>query len=53
MDYLLKIYICRRVARIEEIRNVSNMFIGKLEGKRSPEDLDVDVRTILKWILQK
>jgi hypothetical protein len=35
------------------MRNAYRIFVGKLEGKRSVEDRDVDRRMILKLILKK
>jgi hypothetical protein len=37
----------RQIARMGQMRNTYNILVGKLEGKR------VDVRIILKWMLQK
>jgi hypothetical protein len=41
------------VARIGEIRNVYKILVGEPEEKSYSEDLDVDGRIILKWILGK
>jgi hypothetical protein len=35
------------------MRNVYKIFVGKSEGRNHLEDLGVDGRTILKWILGK
>jgi hypothetical protein len=34
-------------------RNVYKIFVGKREGKSHSEELNVDVRTILKWSIRK
>jgi hypothetical protein len=36
-----------------DIRNVYQIFVGKPEGKNHLEDLGIDGRIILKWILRK
>jgi hypothetical protein len=36
-----------------EMRNAYGIFIGKVEEKRLLEDLGVDGRLILEWILRK
>jgi hypothetical protein len=36
-----------------EKRNVYRVFLGKPERKRKLEDLNLDGRIILKWILEK
>jgi hypothetical protein len=36
-----------------EIRNAYNILVGKPEGKNHLEDLDVDGKIILEWILRK
>jgi hypothetical protein len=41
------------VERIEETRNAYEFFVEKSEEKRSLEDLSVDRRIILIWILKK
>jgi hypothetical protein len=41
------------VARIGEIRNTYAVFVGKLKTGVHSEDLGVDGRIILKWILGK
>jgi hypothetical protein len=35
------------------MRNVYRMLVGKPEGKRPHEDLDVNSKIILEWILRK
>jgi len=37
-------------ARIEEIRNVYKILVGKPEGKDHAEDIGINVRIILEWI---
>jgi hypothetical protein len=39
------------VARMGEKRNAYRILVGKPEGKRQLEDLDIDGRIILKWML--
>jgi hypothetical protein len=41
------------VAHMEEKRNVHRVFVGKPEGKRLLETLDVDGKIILKSLLKK
>jgi hypothetical protein len=41
------------VARMGEIRNAHGIFLGKSERRDHFEDLGVDVRLILKCILEK
>jgi hypothetical protein len=41
------------VARMREVRGAYNILVGKLEGRRPWEDLGVDGRTTLRWILGK
>jgi hypothetical protein len=41
------------VQRMGDIRNANKMLVGKHEGKRHSENLEVDGRIILKPILQK
>jgi hypothetical protein len=36
-----------------EMRNAYKILVGKPEGKNHSEDLDVDGRTILEWMLGK
>jgi hypothetical protein len=36
-----------------ETRNAHTILVGKPEGKRHSEELGVDGRIILKWILRK
>jgi hypothetical protein len=36
-----------------EVRDAYNILVGKPEGRRPLEDLGVDVRTTLSWILGK
>jgi hypothetical protein len=38
---------------MREVRNAYRTFVGKSEEKNHLEDLDVDGRTILEWILNK
>jgi hypothetical protein len=35
------------------MRNAYKIFVGKLEGKRNSEELCVDGKIILEWILGK
>jgi hypothetical protein len=35
------------------MRNVYNTLVGKPEGKNHSEELDVDGKIILEWILKK
>jgi hypothetical protein len=37
---------------LEKGRGVYRILVGRTEGKRPPENLDVEVRKILKWILK-
>jgi hypothetical protein len=39
------------VSRMEEVRNTYEIFVEKLEGKNHSDDLGVDGRIILEWIL--
>jgi hypothetical protein len=41
------------VALMVEMRNVYNIFVGKLVGKDHSEDLGMHGSTILEWILRK
>jgi hypothetical protein len=41
------------VARMGEMRNANNTFVGKSEGKRKLEDLSVDWTVILERIIEK
>jgi hypothetical protein len=41
------------VSRMGQIRNAHKFFVGKTEGKKPLEDLDVDVKITLEWILRK
>jgi hypothetical protein len=41
------------VARIEAMNIAYKMSVVKPEGKNNPEDLSIDERLILKWILRK
>jgi hypothetical protein len=41
------------IARMGETRNAYNILVGKSEGKNHLENLGVDGRIILKWILNK
>ena len=41
------------MARMGEGRGVHRVLVGKPEGKRPWEDLDVDGRIILRWIFGK
>jgi hypothetical protein len=41
------------VARMGEMRNATQFLLGSLKGRYLSEDLGVDVRIILKWILRK
>jgi len=38
---------------MEEMRNAYKIFVGKPEGKNYSEDLGVDGKIILEWILRK
>jgi hypothetical protein len=40
-------------ARMGERRNAYRILVGKPEGKNHWEEQDVDVWTILKWILKR
>jgi len=40
------------VARMVQMRNAYNILVGKLEGKRPLEDVGLDGRIILEWILR-
>jgi hypothetical protein len=41
------------VARMKEKRNAYRVLVGKLEGKKPPEDLNGGGKIILRWILEK
>jgi hypothetical protein len=41
------------VARMGEVRGAYNILVGRPEGRRLLEDLGVDGRTTLRWILGK
>jgi hypothetical protein len=41
------------VARTREMRNVVNILVATPEVKNKLEELDVDERIILEWILEK
>jgi hypothetical protein len=41
------------VAHMEEMRNVCSILVGNSEGKRPLENLGVDRRLILEWIIRK
>jgi hypothetical protein len=41
------------VARVGEMRNAYNFWLENLTGRDHSEDLGVDERIILEWILQK
>jgi hypothetical protein len=41
------------VTRMEEMKNTYSTVVGKGEGKRHLEDLEVDGGIILNWILKK
>jgi hypothetical protein len=43
----------RHVARMQEMRNAYKMLVGKPEGRKPLEDLGVDGKIILNWILGK
>jgi hypothetical protein len=40
-------------SRMREVRNVNKILVVKPEGKRHPEDLDVNDKVILGYILDK
>jgi hypothetical protein len=48
-----KMKLSEYVARMGEMRNVYNIFIGKPKGRGHLVDLGVYGRIILKWILGK
>jgi len=41
------------LAHMGDMRNACNIFIGKHEGERPLEDIGVDGKIILEWILGK
>jgi len=41
------------VARMGEMRNVYIIFVQNLNGRNHSEDLSVDGKVILEWILKK
>jgi hypothetical protein len=41
------------VERLEEMRNAHSILAGKSEGRDHSEDLGIDKKIILKWILGK
>jgi hypothetical protein len=43
----------RHVARMGEVRGAYSILVGRPEGRRHWEDLGVDGRTTLRWILGK
>jgi hypothetical protein len=55
--FICHYYLTRRmrwlghVARMGEMRNVYKILVGKTEGKEHLEDLRVDGRIILDWVL--
>jgi hypothetical protein len=42
-----------RVAGKEKMRNTHKILVRKREGKKNLEDIGVDGRVLLKWILKK
>jgi len=40
-----------RVARIKELKCAYKILVGRLEGRYHFEDVGVDLKIILKWIL--
>jgi hypothetical protein len=38
---------------MEEMRNAYRILVGKLKGRDHLDDLGVDTRIMLKWILKK
>jgi hypothetical protein len=48
-----KIKWARHVARIRKMRNSYKISVGEPEGKRFLEDLGVDGKILLEWILEK
>jgi hypothetical protein len=42
----------RVCSKYDRVRNVYKTLVGKLEGKRPSENLDID-KKVLKWILSK
>jgi hypothetical protein len=45
--------ISGHVARMRDIKNPYRILVGKPEGKNHLQDLGVDGKMILKWILQE
>jgi len=43
----------RHVARMVEVRNIYKFLVGKLKVIHQSEELSVDGRNILEWILRK
>jgi hypothetical protein len=41
----------RHVARMGEVRGAYNILVGRPEGRRPQEDLGVDGRIALRWVL--
>jgi hypothetical protein len=41
------------LARMVETRNAYSIFVGKVKGRDDSEELDVERKIILEWILRK
>jgi hypothetical protein len=48
-----KVRLLGHVAHMEKMRSLYKILVGKPEGRYCLEDLGVNVRIILKWILGK
>jgi hypothetical protein len=52
-DQIKELKWARHIACMEEMGNAYSILVGKPEGKRHLQDLGIDGRVILEWILGK